>query len=135
LSDIITRYGKSVHSQTNAKELNMPAGRYNIHIEQGATFRERMTYLVNSNPVDLSGYTARMKAKNSIKTQQILDCTTENGAITLGGSEGTIDLFINNTDTDRLNPDKYPYDLEISSGGEVIRLLQGDIIVSESVTK
>ena len=114
----------------------MPSGIYNMTIDQGATFFKSFTYKINSNLVDLTGYTARLKAaKNLNSTQPILNMTTENGMITLGGENGTISLNISAADTTKIQAGKYIYDLELVQGSLVLRFLRGDVTVSPNVTR
>lgn len=114
----------------------MSAGIHNIEVEQGATFRSHLTWLINSNEVDLTDYSARLKVRKSLRTTPIVSLTSAaEGGITLGGVDGSIDITMSATQTAALNPGKYSYDLELeSSGGEVTRLLKGSFTVSAEVT-
>lgn len=85
--------------------------------------------------INLTGYTARMQIKRDVSTASILELTTENSRITLGGSAGTIELNVTNAVTATLPAGNYKYDMElISSGGIVTRLLEGSIVISENIT-
>lgn len=112
----------------------MSAGIYHITVEQGATYSRRLTWKINSNPVDLTGYSARMKVRKYSRTTPLLSITTADD-IALGGAAGTIDITISATDTANLVADKYNYDLELVSGaGIVTRLVKGSFTVSAEVT-
>lgn len=116
----------------------MPAGRYSFTIEQGATFSRTITWRDNASAlIDLTGYTARMKVKDSAGAT-ILELTTENSRITLGGAAGTIALLLTAAVTGALvatEADALTYDLElVSAGGTVTRLLQGRTSVSAQVS-
>jgi tRNA threonylcarbamoyladenosine modification (KEOPS) complex Pcc1 subunit len=63
----------------------------------------------------------------------IIELTTENGRITL--LDNTITLDITADDTEALPTGAYKYDLEIQTGAEVIRLVQGSFTVSPEVTR
>ena len=118
-------------------KLKAQAGKLNIVIEQGATFNPVLTYQdENASPIDLTGYTARMKIKNArTDTSALEELTTENGGITLGGAAGTIALLFTATATAAMTWTSGVYDLElVSSGGVVTRLLQGTATVSPEVT-
>jgi hypothetical protein len=66
----------------------------------------------------------------------IVELTTSNGRMTLGGAAGTIALAITATDTTTLAAGQYVYDMEmVSSGGEVTRLLEGRATISAEVTR
>lgn len=125
----------------------MTSGRYDIVVDQGSTFRKTITWKDSSgSAVNLTGYTARMQARTTMSASStIVQLTTANGGITLGGSAGTIDLYISDTDTAEF-PTAVPsgfsdalvgvYDLELISGsGDVTRLLHGDFIVNPEVTR
>lgn len=123
----------------------MPAGRKDFSIEKGATF-SRVISLKNSDDtaVNLTGYTARMKIKAAYSSSSALvEMTTENGRITLGGTAGTITLLISATDTaaltanmelDKSVADPYVYDLELVNGSVVDRTLEGNVFVYEEAT-
>lgn len=112
----------------------MPAGTHNFVIEQGATFSLSMTWKINKNPVNLTGYTARLKAKPSVHRFAVLEWTTESGNISLGDESGVVTLSMSALDTEKLRAGKYIYDLELVSGAQVTRLLKGEITVLANVT-
>jgi hypothetical protein len=116
----------------------MPSGTYNgFMIEKGADFTPgSITWKdANDTAIDLTGYTARMDIKKDSDSSSILNLTTENNRISLGGIAGTISLSVAATDTDPLIAGTYNYDLELVSGSSVItRLLEGTISVTENIT-
>jgi hypothetical protein len=112
------------------------AGSFDFTIEQGATFNLLMTYKIDNVAVNLTGYTARLKARVDVEdTEVILSLTTENGGITLGGALGTISLAQTATETALLQTGSFVYDLELITGSTVTRLLQGELIISAEVTR
>ena len=115
----------------------MTPGKYNMVCPQGSTFNQELTYTINAANVNLSGYTARMQIREKhTSTTSLLDLTTENGGIMLGGSSGTISINIAASTTTGFIPKEYVYDLElISSGGVVTRLIEGKFIVTPEVTR
>lgn len=114
----------------------MIPGKYNIVCPQGATFNKRVTYLIDDVPVDLNGYTARMQVRESYNSKTfIVELTTENGGITLGGGLGTIDLYIDDLVTQTFLAKEYVYDIELVSGSNVYRLIEGKFIVTPEVTR
>lgn len=120
----------------------MPAAVYNIEIEQGATFQLPLVYKdYLGNPIDISGYTARMQVRRSYEAPTpLLDLTTENNGITLGGSSGTIQIEAADLLTSPLPiiPETKPgvYDLELRSpGGVVTRLIKGSVTITPQATK
>jgi len=121
------------------------AGVYTVAIEQGSTFRLRLTLrlptLVPGEPgelMDLSNFIARMQIRHRTPAPEILySLTTENGGLTLGGAAGTIDMFISDEDTSAFSFRSAVYDLEIEAvpGGDVTRIIQGPVTVSPEVTR
>lgn len=116
----------------------MPAATHDILIEQGATFKLSLVWKDSAGaPFNLTGYTARMQARGALTSNEVLlDLTSTNGAITLGGTAGTIDIKISATLTAALQAPRGVYDLEIvSPSGDVTRLIQGAFSVSKEVTR
>ena len=115
----------------------MAAGTLDFTIEQGATFNLLLTWKINTVPVNLTNWTARLQARIDVEdTEVILSLTTSNGGITLGGSAGTISLDQTATQTALLPAGTYVYDLELISGvGAVTRLVQGELLISPEVTR
>ena len=113
------------------------AGSFDFTIEQGATFNLVMTWKIDGVAVNLTGYTARLQARVDVAdTSTVLSMTTAGGGITLGGAAGTITLDQTATQTTALSVGSFVYDLElISSANVVIRLLQGELVISAEVTR
>ena len=107
----------------------------NIKMGRGETFRYRFTRKINGSLFPFSGYTARMKArKNGYNGDVVIDIDTSDGGITLGN--GTVDIVISATDTANLPAENLVYDIEIvAPGGDVTRLVQGTIIVTNESTR
>jgi FlaG/FlaF family flagellin (archaellin) len=116
----------------------MAAAVYDILIEQGATFQLHVVYKDSSeNPIDLSGYTARMQVRQKYSDPDaLLTLTTENGGISLGGVTGTIDVTSSATDTAELTTKCGVYDLELqNAAGIVTRLIEGNVTITPEVTR
>lgn len=115
----------------------MRPGKYNFVCPQGTTFAKQLSYLIDSVPVDLTGYTARMQVREKPSSPvKILDLNTQNGGIELGGPSGSISINVSASTTESIVPKTYVYDLEIvSSENFVIRLIEGQFIVSPEVTR
>ena len=115
----------------------MLAGTYKITCDQGATFERVITVKDSTGtPMNLTGYTARMQVRREIESSTTLvELTTQNGRITLGGAAGTITLSMNAATTAAIE-DEGVYDLEIiSSGGAVHRVLKGRFVLDLEVTR
>jgi len=117
--------------------MSAPAQTYDITADQGATYSIVITYKDNNgNPINLTGYTARMQLRASYTTAVAsLTLTTENGRISLGGALGTITLNIDATTMETLEAKTYVYDLELINGSTVIRLIQGLFVNRPNATR
>jgi len=125
----------------------LPIAEADICIFQGATFNQTLFYETGepSAPVDLSTYTAKMHIRSKPESKALiieLSTTTGggNGRITLGTNgdftTGAINLFISSSDTANLSVcQNAVYDLELTSGSVVTRILQGNVIISPEVTR
>jgi hypothetical protein len=115
-------------------------GKYNLLVLQGAKLDLTLTWTDDDNlPINLTGYTARLYIRRHVGATAILvEMTTENGRIVLGGAAGTIRLVLLATATDDMTWTHGVYDLELipaGGEGEVIRLLEGAAYLSKEVTK
>jgi len=111
---------------------------YDIRIDQGATFQKLILWKdADGNPVDLTGFTARMQIRRRVHSDEVLaEATTENGYIVFGDDQGTIEISIPASVTEGFDFKRGVYDLELeSSGGIVTRLIQGCVYVSREVTR
>ena len=116
----------------------MAAAKYNLLCEQGATFNPTITWTDEADlPVSLVSYTARMQVRSTIDAATvIIELTTENGRITLGGLAGTIELLLTCEETAALDSGTFKYDLELEGpGGVCTRLLKGNFKVDPEVTR
>jgi hypothetical protein len=101
------------------------AGRYNLVIEQGATFRVPITWYEDeemTSPVNLTGFSATAQGRRRHESDAEVWELTDGDGITLGGAAVTFELLMDDTETDDLTGDGV-YDLLLTSaGGEVTRL-------------
>jgi hypothetical protein len=129
----------------------MAAGKYSFTIEQGATVDFEIAYKdSNGNPIDLTGYQARMQLRPSPGSSTLYltlssslgDCGTGLNMSGSGGlnppTSGTIGIYIAAITSSLLDFDLASYDLEISSGSGncyiVNRLLEGKVKLSRNIT-
>ena len=119
----------------------MAAGKYDITIEQGATFTLPISYKdSNDQPFLLAtGYTARMRIKESVGGTLL--ASTESGdstgatiTIALASSGNNITISMTADNTAALNFDHAVYDLELVSGSQVDRIIQGRVKLAKEVT-
>ena len=108
----------------------------NFVVEQGATFTKSFTWKEGGVAKDLTGYTARMKARPSITSDTvIIDASTANGKITIDPLVGVIEVTVSATETAAMTFTTAVYDLELVSGAVVTRLVQGTLTLSREVTR
>jgi len=120
----------------------MPAGKYTLLIEQGATLNLSLAYKDSNNAaIDLTGYSGKMQIKsdyadNNPTTYLTLSSSlqADGTGITFGGVSGTIGIVISAASSSALKFSSGSYDLEITSGSVVTRLLQGIAFVNKEVT-
>jgi hypothetical protein len=125
----------------------MPAGRYNLLIEQGATFEVELQYKdSNGVVVDLTGYSGRLQIRPSIGSPTAYLCLSsslnaDGTGLNFSGSNGStpptsgsIGVYISAATSSMLTFNTGVYDLEIASGSFVTRLLQGNVQLSKEVT-
>jgi|TARA_B110000914_G_C15107118_1_gene284362 hypothetical protein len=105
----------------------------NLTIDQGATFSSDVTVKdANGNPFNLTGYTAAAKlAKGFASTRTRTNMTT---SIAADATTGVVTLSLTATQTSALDAERYVYDLEITSGANVTRVIEGIITVRPQVT-
>jgi hypothetical protein len=114
----------------------MPAAKYDFLIEQGATFSRQITWRDSlGEPIDLTGYAARMQIRRSITAPEpMVNLTTENGGIFLDGESGNVNILISASQTQAMNSNGV-YDLELVNGDVVTRLIEGVVELSKGVTR
>ena len=73
---------------------------------------------------------------NVASSTVLLDLTTENGGIALGGINGTVSVHATAAMTQLVTGKSAVYDIEIiAPGGAVKRLIMGTIAISPEVTR
>lgn len=114
----------------------MPAVTHDFEIEQGTDYDKPLIWKDGTgSPVNLTGYSARMQLRPSVSSATVLlELTTENGGITLGGATGKITLHFTEANTESLIKGGV-FDLEMVLDGRVKRLIEGTITVSRGVTR
>ena len=106
----------------------------NLSIDQGATFTSDITVKdINGNVFDLTGFTAVAKlAKGYSSTRTRTAMTT---AFAQDRTTGVLTISLTANETAALDPERYVYDVEItSSTGTVTRVLEGIITVRPEVS-
>ena len=115
------------------------AGPVHFEIPCFSEFAVTMTWYTTSAKsatVDLSNYTAAMDIRRKQSDSSALIALTSGSGITLGGSAGTIDIALTDTQTAAITPGPGVWDLElIDSSGSNLRLVEGTCEFTPSVTR
>jgi hypothetical protein len=127
----------------------MAAAKYSFVIEQGATLDFQLDWTDDiGSPIDLTGMHARMQVRPSVESSEVFlnlssslsdSCGT---GLNLSGSNGTtplqsgsIGVYVSAASSSLLTFGEAYYDLEVVSGCEVYRLLEGKVRLSKNVTR
>ena len=113
------------------------AGGYDIVADQGATYSQVFTWKdSDGDPVSLVGWTGRMQVRSRVPSATtVLDLTTANGGVTLGGAAGTVTVSVSAADMADVDAGVYTYDIELVNGSTVERLVMGTFTVRGEVTR
>lgn len=109
---------------------------FNIELTEGSDYSESFVYQdpCTSLPIDLTGYTAELKARISMNGNYdgydipdfVLDIGTATGEIVLGGTAGTVTVSIAADTTVGLNWNRAVYTLMLtSSQGKKVKFMEG----------
>jgi hypothetical protein len=116
----------------------MPAAQYDFEVEQGATLLKAFVWKDSQGvPVDVTGYTAKMQVRSSALSDTVLlELSTANQRIVLGGPQGLITMVFAPATTTGLAWRRGKYDLELTSpNGTVTRFLAGQLSLVREITR
>lgn len=114
-------------------------GTYDIAVNQAATFSLLLTLyedIEETQLIDLTGYSALMQVRRGPCMEVIVELSTDNGKITLGGEDGSILMELTARETAQLPTGIFFYDLLLRSDGGVDdgRVLEGKFEVRPAIT-
>lgn len=112
----------------------MTCQRYDIDVQQGATWFQQLAYQVDGEALDILSYEARMMVRKSYNLPAVANLTTENEKIVIN-DVNKINLELTADITAALVPGRYLYDVELVNGPDVERVLFGVFTVTAEVTK
>lgn len=114
----------------------MKPARVPLHIKQGATFSKVFTINVSPDTaLDLTGWTARMKARERVGGTQVFSLTSAGGDIELGGEAGTVTVTISDEATAAYDFEYAVWDLELETpAGEVLAPCGGPLVLIREIT-
>ena len=111
----------------------MAAGKHNILIEQGATFAKTLTIKdATGDPINLTGKTFASKLRRrptDVNAAGTFTFTVINAAL------GTVSWTMPATTTAGIVAEPHYYDVEMTEGSTVTRLMEGTAFVNFEVTK
>ena len=119
----------------------MKPAKLNLIIYQGSTFIKGFSWQTGdpAQPVNLTGYTARMQIRTKVTDIDVLlELTTENDRIIITDPiNGKFELYISSNDTTNLQFKSAVYDLELISPSGIVttRILEGNVTLSFEVTR
>jgi len=105
----------------------------NLTVDQGADFSALVDITDSTgNILNLTGYTVAGQIRKNYDSTSY----TAFGATVSNATGGTITILLTDAQTRAMTPGRYVYDVEISSGGgEVTRVLEGQVEVTPEVTR
>ena len=111
------------------------SAKYNLVCDQATTFNFQFQMLENNTPLDLTGYTGTMTVRPFVgATTTTVVASTDNGYMVFDETNGRITVTLSATITGAISAGRYSYDLVITSGVTVTRILEGKFIVTGAVT-
>jgi hypothetical protein len=116
----------------------MPAAQTDLILQQGKTFNEQWIYYEENGatPIDLTGKTARLQVRASYDSlTALVNLTTENGGIALGGIAGTITFSLSATETAALDFVRGVWELELVTGAVVESPVGGTAYLEKEAVK
>lgn len=110
----------------------------NFEVDQNATFSFQVQYTLEDEvtPIDLSNATAKMQVRDTKGGAKLaFTLTSPSGGITIDEPQGTLNIKMTPTQTNKLFYPKSSYDIMVvDSNGNKIKLLEGFLTLSRSVT-
>jgi hypothetical protein len=111
------------------------SAKYNLVCDQATTFNFQFQILENNTPLNLTGYTGTMTVRPFVgATTTTVVASTANGYMVFDATNGRITVTLSATITGAISAGRYSYDLVITSGVTVTRILEGKFIVTGAVT-
>jgi hypothetical protein len=128
----------------------MAAGKYSFVIEQRSTVNFELQYKDSgSTPVYLAGYSGKMMIRSNYADQNPITYAVLSSSLAADGTglnfsgsngstpptSGSIGIYISAVSSSNFTFTTARYDLEITSGSIVTRILEGQVSLSQEVTR
>jgi hypothetical protein len=108
------------------------ATKANLVIDQGSTYSTDLTLTdENGDPLNLDGYVANSQIRKWYSSTNASATFTTS----INVASGVITLGLTANQTSNLISGRYVYDVEITEGGEVSRIVEGIVTVTPQVTR
>lgn len=108
------------------------ATKANLVIDQGATFSTDLSLKdENGDPLNLSGYTAN----SQIRKWYTSTSPAASFEASINTDSGSIILSLTSDQTSNLVAGRYVYDVEITDGSSISRIVEGIVTVTPQVTR
>ena len=110
----------------------------NFKIVQGDTFNISVQYIdSNNNPIDLTGYSAKMDVRNSPGGKILCASINSSNGISIDNSTGTLDITFNPSQTKKFTIPSAAYHLKIinNSNNDQSTILKGYFSVTPVIVK
>ena len=111
------------------------SAKFNLVCEQATTFNFQFQLKNDETPWNLSGYTGVMTVRPFVgaNTTTVV-ASTANGRMVLDALNGRVTVTIDAATTEAIVPGRYAYDLVLTAGATVTRILEGRFVVTGAVT-
>ena len=107
------------------------ATKSNLVIDQGATFSTDLTLTdENGDALNLTGYTANSQIRKWYTSSNSVSFSASTNT-----STGVVTLSLTANQTTALTAGRYVYDVEISDGTTISRIVEGIVTVTPNVTR
>ena len=104
----------------------------NLYIDQGTDFSITVDVTDSAGDIlDLNGYTAAAQIRKTYSSSTV----SATFGTSISAAPGQVTLTLDDTQTTALNAGRYVYDLNITSGSNTTRVIEGQAIVTPGVTR
>ena len=112
------------------------SARYNLVCDQATTFNFQFQIKNDDTPWNLSTYSGTMTVRPFAgATTTTVVASTDNGRMVFDSGNGRITVTIDATTTGAIAAGRYVYDLVLTAGSTVTRILEGRFTVTPAVTQ
>lgn len=115
----------------------MPLQTFDFELDQGDSILEEVAYTDdNGDPVNLTGFTARMQVRKTAASSYAYLVLTSASGLSIDTDDGIITIAVSPASTALIPAGNYVYDLEVvDSSGYTEKLLAGKFILRGEVTR